>query len=321
MLNDIVKRQIVMEENFLTSMELLVEPFVQQVEVNGSFRNSYGHNINYYSYINEEAHADIVISHGFCEFIYKYYEFIYILYNMGYSVYILEHVGHGFSERLIDDLDKVHIEEFDEYVETLKEFSDRVVISSLPKYLYAHSMGGAIATMTIEKYPDLFDKAILSSPMLGINGRKYPDFVPRIISFIVSKTNKRNKYNKGQHGFDGEYVFDRSSCLSESRYKYVFEKRKENKHYRTYGGSYKWLNESYKGIKYIFDKRNMKKIKIPVLLLKAEEDTMVRNKSIDEFVEKSSCKLVKINNTKHEIFNGNEEARLSLYDEISKFFN
>lgn len=320
MLNDIVKRQIVMEENFQESMEIIVEPFVKQVEMNGCFTNSYGHIVNYYSYINEEAHANIVISHGFCEFVDKYYELIYILYNMGYSIYMLEHIGHGYSERLIEDLDKVHIEDFNEYVESLKEFTENIVINDMPKYLYSHSMGGAIAAMTVEKYPKLFDKLILSSPMLGINGRKYPDWLPKVISCVVSKTQRKQKYNKGQHGFDDEYVFNSSSCLSEARYKYVFNKRKENKYYRTYGGTYKWLNESYKGINYIFKTKNIANIDIPILLFKAEEDTMVRNKSIDEFVEKSNCELVNILGTKHEIFNGSKKARFSFYEEIDKFF-
>ena len=32
--------------------------------------------------------------------------------------------------------------------------------------LYAHSMGGAIGALVLEQYPELFDCAVLTSPML-----------------------------------------------------------------------------------------------------------------------------------------------------------
>ena len=52
----------------------------------------------YYEYYkNNKSNKVIVISHGFCECIEKYKELIKSFFYKGYSVYILEHRGHGRS--------------------------------------------------------------------------------------------------------------------------------------------------------------------------------------------------------------------------------
>ena len=101
-----------------------------------------------------------------------------LLYEEGYSIYFLELRGHGLSYRPVTNPSMVDIGDFDEYVEDLKSFLDTIVIpdqtenselpdyTALPLFLYAHSMGGCIATLFLEKYPDIFQAAVLSSPMI-----------------------------------------------------------------------------------------------------------------------------------------------------------
>ena len=62
-----------------------------------------GKELHYESYVNKDAKGVIVISHGFCEFTLKFEEVIFRFYEKGYSVYIIDHRGHGYSHRSVKD--------------------------------------------------------------------------------------------------------------------------------------------------------------------------------------------------------------------------
>lgn len=110
----------------------------------------------------------VIISHGYTENADKYKEVVYYFLKMGYHVYIPDHCGHGRSYRLTEDLFLVHVDSYKRYVEDLLSVAHRAKsdYGNLPLYLYGHSMGGGIAAAAAAAEPDLFKKAILSSPMI-----------------------------------------------------------------------------------------------------------------------------------------------------------
>ena len=66
----------------------------------------------------------------------------------GFSVYLPEHCGHGFSYRLTEDESLVHLDSFERYVEDfifVTKKAKRTIPGGLKIYLYRHSMGGGIA--------------------------------------------------------------------------------------------------------------------------------------------------------------------------------
>ena len=65
--------------------------------------------IYYKSYEVLDSEAVIVISHGFCESSEKYREFIKILNKNNYSIYIIDHRGHGRSGRLGIDNSQIDV--------------------------------------------------------------------------------------------------------------------------------------------------------------------------------------------------------------------
>ena len=93
------------EEDFESRMETEAKPVLSMVQ-SGDFKGCDGNTIHYEALINSDEKAAIVISHGFCEFYPKYHEMFYYFYEAGYSVFFVEHRGHGFSYREIDDPDK-----------------------------------------------------------------------------------------------------------------------------------------------------------------------------------------------------------------------
>lgn len=311
------------EEDFNKNMEIYVNPFLR-LNLREDFFDGHDNSVITYSYLkNPQEKGVVVISHGFCEFVCKYHEMMYYMYNQGYSVFYIDHRGHGYSQRALEDSEKVYVGDFDEYVEDLKKFIDEIVVlnsSTQNRYLFAHSMGGAIAALFMEKYPDYFTKAILSSPMIEMTYGKMSRWQVKTVLFLADILKWGERYISGQHGFDNVYVYETSSAQSEARYKYCFNARLSDAHYRTYGGTYAWLKAAVRA--YYDIMKNAGQIKTPVLLFQAGRDTLVSAKAQNEFAEKvTNISIEVFENSKHEIFNAYDEDRYKYYERVFEFLN
>jgi alpha-beta hydrolase superfamily lysophospholipase len=98
---------------------------------------------------------------------------------LDYAVYALDHVGHGRSEGT-----RVYVERFSDYVDTLKQFVDKVrgCQPGKPCFMVGHSMGGLIASMYLLKYQEDLTGAVLSGP-----GVKVPDSISPM-TILLGKT-------------------------------------------------------------------------------------------------------------------------------------
>lgn len=311
------------ESGFSSWMKQEVEPFLKKYCQYGYLLGRDGISIHYKRYKLEHAKKCVVISHGFCEFAEKYNEMIYYLLQMGYSVYLPEHRGHGYSDRTVDDPEMVHVRDYEEYVSDFVRFVENVVMPrEKHRVLFAHSMGGAIGVLTLEQYPHLFEAAILSSPMCGMQTGKFPHFAAKLLAGFYCLTRRGERYAAvaGQGGFRKEADFAGSSCVSRERYQYVFEKRLANINYHTCGGSYAWVYAGIRACERLMKKRELAKIDVPVLLFAAGRDHMVDNGAIGRFAERTKKTRFKLlPDAKHEIYNADDTTRREYYDEIFRF--
>lgn len=287
----------------------------------------------------------IVILHGYCGFWGKFHETAHYFWQGGYDVFFLEHRGHGYSGRQTDDKDLVHVIKFSDYVKDVKNFMDNVVIPHVndrknhfnseakdclakagdcilePELaLFGHSMGGAIATLFLEEYPQYFSKGILSSPMFSISTGKFPKFIINLFAAKVKIFHEESKPYFGGKRFDGVPVYQTSSTRSEVRYNYIFNQRLCDTHYHTYMPSNGWsvasFNASAKALK------NAGKIKVPILLLTAGNDSFLNLDGYDKFMEKvSDGRQIHFAEAKHEIFNDIDEVREDYYRKIFEFIS
>ena len=310
------------EDDFAEQMKNVVVPFIALHDTEGDFAGAGGVQLHYHALINPDEKATIVISHGFCEFFPKYHEMSYYFYQSGYSVFFIEHRGHGYSYREIDDIDNVHCRDFSNYIDDLKCFMDSVVSdkSLTKKYLlYSHSMGGCIGALFMERYPDYFSAAVLSSPMMQLNFRGINPILVRILLVwsIIARWDRR--YLPTQHGFDGINTYPKCSALSLARHNYLFEYRLHDDHYRTNGGTYKWARESFKGMKEAI--KNAGLIRVPTILFQAGQDTMVEPGGQEEFLKNNPDIKKKVYpDSKHEIFNAYDADRMDYYNTVIGFY-
>lgn len=317
------ENMIFTEENYNENLTKKVLPFIRLNLEEGYVTGADGTRVHY-GYVSTPApKAAIVISHGFTECMPKYYEMIYYFYNSGYSVYMVEHRGHGYSDRRVKDMSMVTVDDFDDYVSDLDIFIREVVAKKeafRPLYLFGHSMGGAIAAMYLEKHPDVFKKAVLSSPMIEMLYGDYSDFVVESLFFISKILRWKDKYMPGQGQYTDEYDFESSCSLSKARYDYMYGCKVSDEHYRTNGGTYAWGRAGRKASKFI--KANASSIKIPVLLCQAGMDTLVSNDAQQEFISKiENGTLKKYPEAKHEIFNASYETLKTYYADVLDFWD
>ena len=305
---------LVSEDDYYDEMKYSVEPYLDSIKRSVTLSASRdGHRIYYETFKSgEESRGSVVILHGFTEFIRKYSEIIYYFNQQGYDVYMIEHYGHGYSERrsdVGDNLSKVAVDEFEVYTDDLKQFMDEVVIpesKGRKLVLFAHSMGGGIGTRFLELYPEIFDYAVLSSPMIGINTNGIPEWIAKFISGSANLFGAGDGYVFGHYDWDAVESFSDPSCPATSypRYYYFFEMRKEDEYHQTYGATWSWLNASLKATEKMVKKSEAEKVEIPVLMLQAEVDSLVRNDRQLEFASRAkNVHVVKCPDAHHEIFN------------------
>ena len=221
------------EENYAEEMRAKVEPYVAARKESGSFERVPGQRIYYEHFRAEAPKGVIVISHGFTESVQKFTESIYYMLRSGYEVWGFDHRGHGRSVRLNDNPYVVHVERFRDYVEDLHHLVETLVkpaAHELPLYLYCHSMGGCVGAKVIEQYPELFDKAVLSSPMLGLSFGNVPVHAVYIGASLMGIGERRKNSPTPVNEFDTTPHFETSCDSSECRYLYYLEKQKADRH-------------------------------------------------------------------------------------------
>ena len=279
--------------------------------------------LNSYYAINPDEKASVVIVHGFCEFFGKYHEVAYKFFKEGYSVFFLELRGHGKSERDFPHEDqRVHSESFNHYVEDVEAFLAQIVQPNSKTHkllLLAHSMGGAVGSLYLEKHPETFTCAVLSAPLIRVNFGRFPTWTVNAIGMISKAREKTFDYAPGQHAFMGQYAFMKSNAMDRDRYNYQFFQRLKDKDYQTWGSTVGWVLAAQQASEDIL--KNASSITIPILILQAEFDQMVDNNAQEEFTKKvETSTLIKFDKAKHELYSGTKEIRNKYFSAIFDFF-
>ncbi len=263
--------------------------------------------------IYEEREDAVIILHGKSESFLRYVELAYDLKDKNLGFYFMDQRGMGFSERETEDTKKVHVSDFNDYVDDFSFFVESVrkkVKGNL--YIIAHSMGGAVAVKFLGKNPDIFKKAVLSSPMLGLNSK--------IMGFLISSfyvfTGRGKSYLPMQRNSSANGGVENTS----SRIRWNLWKQESFKMFpelNSGGVTCRWLYETLKAINNI----GKTDIKTKTLLFQAGEDTIVEN-SRSMFLAKNNPDFITfhpVELSKHEILMERDGIRDKVIAETVKF--
>lgn len=135
------------------------------------FKGHKDYNIFYQYWLPQKANMVLLlIAHGFAEHSGRYHNLVNHFVPKGYTIYALDHRGHGRS-----DGERVRVDHFSEYTTDLKKFYE-LIMREKPGYkifLIGHSMGSAISLAYAVKYQDELAGLILSG-----GGITTPDMPP-----------------------------------------------------------------------------------------------------------------------------------------------
>ncbi len=291
--------KLIPEETLEKAMREEVEPFLAPHCTKGKWRDE----LYYERFTLPNAKGTVVISHGFTEASVKFHEFIFYLLQSGWNCAVLDHRGHGYSVRAGKDPNVVHIDAFRQYVEDLHGFVHEVVLSDAakPTVLFGHSMGGCIAAQYLEEYPEDFSRAILNAPMLGLQSGGMPPWLGVLVCDLMSLVGKGKEKLYFHSDFRPDAVFEEDCATSRARFDFYQSLRREQKELQTSAASYRWTREAILAGKKAV--RDAGKIRVPVLLLQAENDTLVSPQAQEAFIQKvQDGRLVRVAGSKHEIY-------------------
>lgn len=302
----------IIDENGYENAVLKIEEELSRYKHTGSFSAFDKTEIYYEYFLCESSKASLVIVHGLSEFINKFYEFIYYCLNQGLNVFIYDQRCHGLSGKLTDRIDLLHVDDFDDYVKDLSQFVDTVVkkIENKPIYLYSQSMGGAECALYLAKHSDNIEKAVSAVPMFQPTVDVVPYRIARAgVSFARHFYGNKTKFLLSRE-FDPNVEYNESQGTSRARFEHNMKMRKENPCYQSTPMTFGWTYNSLIVKKRVFNRKNIKGIKTPILLITAKEDRVVEPKPHYEFAQKcESCRLVELEKANHALL-ASDNARL-----------
>jgi alpha-beta hydrolase superfamily lysophospholipase len=128
--------------------------------------------------------ATVVLAHGASEHSGRYEHVARAFNERGYSVWALDHRGHGRSSG-----DRVYIEHFEYLVDDLQGLIDlaREELPGRKPYLLGHSMGGAVATGYAIRRGSQLAGLILSNPVATVKTAPAAAAVSRVLSRLTPK--------------------------------------------------------------------------------------------------------------------------------------
>ncbi len=300
---------ILQEETFKENMAAVMEQ-LDACHKEGTFSGFDGQTLYYECYRRPESRGAVVIVHGLSEFTKKYQEFAWYLLEQGYDVFLYDQRSHGRSCRLTGRNDLIHADRFTDYYKDLDRFVCDVVrkATDLPLYLYAHSMGGAVAAQYLAHHPDVFQKAVLSAPMILplTGGVPLPIARVGLTACWLFGMGKKKFWLADE--FDPNYPFERSQDQSRARFERNMEIRLANPCYCTTPQTVRWVQQSITLRRKLIAKRFTKKLQTPVLMICGENDRVVSMTAQAEFAESCPvCRRIVVENATHSMLCGTPE--------------
>ncbi len=269
--------------------------------------------------------AVIVCLQGVREFSEKYYEIARWCQDNNFAFWMIDWVGQGKSSRHLKNPQKRHSYGFDEDIEDLHYFILEYIKHAsvhpdkgrIPMAMLAHSMGANIGLHYIRKYPETFECAAFTAPMIGIKAfRKIPNIL------ILSATLMCKLLASGSYipfGRDWEKRKDNDYILSSDPIRCsIYDKWCESDQELRCGDiTFGWVYEAQKSCIELQKPEIHKNIETPCLFALAGHEHLVDNKVAKSIIAGiKNTKTVEYPNSYHEILMEKNEIR----DDFLKYF-
>ena len=269
-----------------------------------------------------QKRGSVILLNGRKEFMEKYAETIRELNHRGFNVYSLDWRGQGLSSRMLANRHKGFIKTYDNYLNDLNLFINKIVRpeASMPLIILSHSMGGHIALRFIHEHPKLVDKAVLVSPMIDISTSPLPRWFVRLIVWVAIKAGLDHVYVIGSGDYTVEKFKDNRLTSDPERFMDENKAIVENPNLAVGGPTYGWLSATFESIGILAEPDFAKKITTPILIASAGCDRVVSIKAQKAMCALlPHCRFAEITGARHEIFKETDAVQSIFWDAFDRF--
>jgi lysophospholipase len=291
------------------------------------FRGQLGVVIRCRTFLHASRRGAIVIAAGYTENMRKYSETAFDLYQAGFSVFLYDHRGQGYSQRLLTNPTLGTIDEFAYFGDDLHQFVTTIVRKELKRtnqspehvYLLAHSLGGAIGALALEKYPGDFRAAVLSAPMLKLNLRGWNESAAQVFLDVQSLLGRDELPVTAPRDPSTIPFSENTVTHSEARFEFQRQVLTKEPGLKIFAPTHRWVRKAIAGSRAA--RKNGASIRSPILILQATQDSFVEAEGQREFCQAAArCKILEVQNARHEILQERDQVRdLALKTAIAFF--
>jgi len=248
----------------------------------------------------------------------KHQENIEALLSRDYCVWSLDWRGQGLSSRPLPDPQKGHIDTFETFLTDFHGFIEDIVVpeSGRPALMIGHSMGAHILMRYLHCYPDATERAVFVAPMTAINHWPAPESPLLATTESACRAGLSGQYGPGQQPWDTGHQGFWSNPLTNDpvRYARMMEVYDRDPRLKLGGPTYGWLRAAFRSMRRAREKRYLRRITTPSLLVSAGADTVVNPRThLDIANTIPQCEFLRIHESKHEILHEVDTIRTCFF--------
>ncbi len=246
----------------------------------------------------------VIVLPGRNETIEKYFETIQDLARRGLGVAMIDWRGQGGSGRLLKDLQRGHIDSFQDYVRDLEQFFEEVVLPDCrgPYYILGHSTGGLIALLSSLSMVNRVRRMVLSAPLLALLGFPASMQGIRRVATALYAVGLGTMYlaggpRRGPAPFATNILttdharFARNQLLYETHPNLALG-----------GPTVAWVRAACLASEAVQDEEFIARLQVPMLFVAAGADRVVSTPTIERYVRRiKSASLLTIDGARHEM--------------------
>jgi len=255
--------------------------------------------------------ASVLICPGRTEFIEKYLETVADCHARGLDAMVMDWPGQGLSQRLTPDPLIGHVDDFSDMADALADAVATLGDKLSPRrVLLCHSMGGCIGLMAIVEGKVALDAAAFSAPMWGIRST-----IPAL-KRIAGAMGRFGQGRKMAHKPFPPETFE-TNVVTHDQARWAVQAGLIGLDPRLALGPVSWgfLRAAYKAFGAFARKGAIEAIKVPVLVVTAEQEVLVDNAAHQAICARlPHVEHITVMGARHEVLMEVDGARAQFFD-------